>query len=589
MPARRKLSRKRLRNIEIAQKFEAIADMLAMQSANPFRIRAYQNAARTLRRHSVEMSDMIAHGEDLSELEGVGEDLATKIRDLAETGTTEMYEELRRQTPDIAFVLIETPGVGPKRAHALIDELGVTSLTQLKRAAREGRVRDVPGFGPKSEAELLKALEQTERPARRAIAEAAVDADALIAHMRAAPGAEEAVVAGSYRRGRESVGDLDLLVAAEKGPPVIEHFKRFPGVADITASGTTRAAIVLRTGLGVDLRVVRPESFGAALLYFTGSKAHVVALRALVRERGMKLNEYGLYRGKRRMRARTEAELYAALGLDFIPPELREARGEIQAARAHALPHLVASSDLKGDLHVRCGREPVAALVAAAKARGLDYVALVSRVEDLGKGGAARRREEIERTRNRASPMRLLHAVEAQIAEDGALEAREDALAGADLVLARAGDTDLPRERQTKRLLAAIADPRVAILSQPTGRVINRREASDADWPRIMHAAADAGVALELSGDPDRLDLTDLHCRMARDAGAMVTIGSYAGAPRELDRLELAVTQARRGWLEPRHALNAAPWRELRSKLRGVEKSPRPAARKAAKRAAARS
>ena len=261
MPRQAKTLRKKLRNVEIAQKLEAIADMLAMQSANPFRVRAYQNAARTLRRHGVEAADMIAHGEDLSELEGVGEDLAEKIRDLAETGATDIYDELKRKTPALAFTLLELPGLGPKRVHALVDELGVNTLAQLQRAAREKRVRNVSGFGPKAEAQLLQALEKAEKPTRRLLSAAAGDAEALNAYLRAAPGVIDVVVAGSFRRGRESVGDLDLVVAAKSGRSAIEHFTHYPGAAEISAAGSTRGTLLLKTGLQVDVRAVRPESF----------------------------------------------------------------------------------------------------------------------------------------------------------------------------------------------------------------------------------------------------------------------------------------------------------------------------------------
>jgi DNA polymerase (family 10) len=550
-----------LRNIEIAQRFEAIADMLALQSANPFRVRAYQNAARTLRRHGVEMADMIARGEDIAELEGVAEDLAGKIRELALTGTTEIYETLRRQTPPLAFQLIEIPGFGPKRTHALLTKLRPRpkTLADIARAARAERVRRIAGFGPKAEAELLKALEHAARPTRRLIAAVKADAEALQAYMRGAPGVREAIVAGSYRRGRESVGDLDLLVSAEAGRAVVEHFKSYKEVANITAAGATRAAIVLRTGLQVDMRVVPPESFGAALAYFTGSKAHVVALRALVRARGLKLNEYGLYRANRRLAGETEADVYGALGLDFIPPELREAKGEIEAAKSHSLPRLVTIKDIKGDLYAPCEGEPIATIVKAAEARGLKYLAVVSRLERLKGRALHERRAAIERVRVSTPSVRVFHAVEADIGADGALSAPESILEGADFVIAAMNtDFDLPRGKQSDRLAAAVSHPRVAVLAHPTGRIINKREPLDVDWPRILRVAAEHGVCLGLSGDPERLDLTDIHCRMARDAGVSIAIGSEAGTAEELSRMDLAVTQARRGWLEAAQVLNAA-------------------------------
>jgi DNA polymerase (family 10) len=569
-------SPKTLRNVEIAQKFEAIAEMLAMQSENPFRVRAYQNAARTLRRHGVEVSDMIARGEDLSALEGVGEDLAGKISDLCQTGATDIYEELRRKTPPLAFKLLDLPGLGPKRVHALVDELGVTTIAQLRRAALAKRVRDVPGFGPKGEAQLLRALEKAERPTRILLAAALRDAEALEAHMREAPGAIEVVVAGSFRRGRESVGDLDLVAAARSGRPVIEHFTRYPGAAEVSAAGSTRATLRLRTGLQVDVRVVRPESFGAATLYFTGSKAHVVALRAIARERGWKLNEYGLYRSGRKIAGASEAEIYKALGLDFIPPELREARGEIEAARAHTLPRLVEAADLRGDLHVLHDGDPIAPIISAARERGLSYLAFVSRLDRLGDASLDNRRAEVDRARALAAPMQLFHAVDVAIVSDGGLAAPERAFAGVDFLVASVNsEFDLSRARQTNRLLAALSNPNVAVLAHPTSRLINRREPLDADWSRILSAAAGKGVALELTGDPERLDLTDLHCRMARDAGALIAIGSEARIPEDLERLGLALMQARRGWLAAGSVLNSALAGEMLQRLRGADRQRR--------------
>jgi DNA polymerase (family 10) len=574
---------KRLRNIEIAQKFEAIADMLALQSANPFRVRAYLNAARTLRGHGVEMIDLLARGEDLAELEGIAEDLAGKIHDLALTGTTEIYETLKRQTPPLAFQLLEIPGLGPKRAHALTEELRPKpkTLADIARAAREERVREVSGFGPKGEAELLKAIEHAARPARRLIAAVKGEAEALIAYMRAGSGVREAVVAGSYRRGRESVGDLDLVVSAEAGRATVEHFKSYPGVADINAAGTTRAAVTLRTGLAVDMRVVRPDSFGAALVYFTGSKAHVVALRALARERGLKLNEYGLYCGKRRLAGATEADVYGALALETIPPELREARGEIEAARRHALPRLVDIEDIRGDLYAPSENEPISALAAAAEARGLEYLAIVSRIDRFSAATLRDRRRAVESAGACARSMRIFHALEVAIRPDGALSAPDSVLEGADLVIATVNsDFDLPRGKQSDRLVAGLSHPRVAVLAHPSGRIINKREPLNVDWPAILRVAGECNVSLGLSGDPERLDLTDIHCQMAREAGVSIAIGSEASKAAELAWIDLAVTQARRGWLEGAHVLNTAGADAVQARLeRGAPASARRSAK----------
>lgn len=547
-----------------------------MQSANPFRVRAYQNAARNLRRYGREASDMLAAGEDLSELEGIGEDLAGKIRDLAETGTTDLYDELSRQTPKLAFELLQLPGMGPKRVHTLIDELRVKTLAQLRKAAREGRVRALSGFGEKSEAELLAALEGLRRPSpkasyaaspvpsasrRRTLAEVQPRVETILARLRAAPGVVEIAIAGSYRRGRESVGDLDFVVGAANGRRVVETFTGFSEVKEILGAGATRATIVLKSGLQADLRVVNPESFGAALLYLTGSKPHNVALRGRARARGLKLNEYGLYRGARKIASQTEADIYGALGLAYISPELREARGEIEAATKNALPRLISRADIKGDLVVRGGD---AATLDAARDRGLSYLALVTPTG--GKTPSAPQ-----------SNMPILHAVEVSIDAAGYLQADDNSLTKADFVVA-AIETDfaLSRTVQTERILKAITHPKVAMFAHPTCRLIGRRDPIDADWPRILRAAADLRVALQLSGDPDRLDLTDFHCRMAREAGAMVALSSDAREATQLAWMDFALLQARRGWLEAANVLNVQSVGQVEAWL----KSPQPSRRR---------
>ena len=368
-------------NADIAKVFGQIADLLEIEAANPFRVRAYRNAARELEMLGVPAADMLARGEDLRELPGIGDDLAAKIAEIVATGSCKALEKLRHELPPTITQLLEIPHLGPKRVRALYDRLGVTTLEQLAEAARSGRIRALEGFGPKTEEAILEALAvHATTPARIERAIAAQYAEPLRERLARVAGVRQAVIAGSFRRARETVGDIDILVSASAAAPVMERFVRYDEVAEVLAHGETRATVMLRCGLQVDLRVVEPDSHGAALLYFTGSKAHNIALRRIAQSRGLKLSEYGLFRGNRRSAGATEESVYRALGLPWIAPELRENRGEIEAARAGRLPALIERTDLRGDLHVHTrasdGHDTLRAMAGAARAAGLEYIAI---------------------------------------------------------------------------------------------------------------------------------------------------------------------------------------------------------------------
>jgi len=573
-------------NADIARVFEEIADLLEIQDANPFRVRAYRNAARSVGNLPLDLAAAVREGRPLPKIPGIGEDLAAKIAEIARTGTTTLLERLRRQSPPAVTELLRLPGLGPKRVRALVEKLGVKSLADLEQAARAGRIRALPGFGEKTEAAIARAAAERLGAARRfELATAVQYADALVAHLARARGVRHVVAAGSLRRRRETVGDVDILVAGETGD-AMRRFLGYGEVAEVLAQGPTRASVRLKSGLQVDLRAVPEESYGAALAYFTGSKAHNIALRRLAQARGLKINEYGVWRGRRRIAGETEESVYEAVGLPWIPPELREDRGEIEAAKAGRLPRLVERSDLRGDLHAHTrwtdGANSVAEMAAAARAAGLEYLAITDHSRRLAAAHGldpvrlAKQLAEIETVR--IEGLALLRGIEVDILEDGSLDLPDAALAQLDLVVAAVHSAfNLPRARQTERILRALENPRVAILAHPQGRLIGAREGYDVDMLKIVRKAAALGKILEVNAQPERLDLDDVRCRMAKDEGALVAINSDAHGTAQFDYLRWGVGQARRGWLEAANVANTRPLADLKRLLGKAAPGARPA------------
>ena len=563
-------------NADIARLFEEMADLLEIGDANPFRVRAYRNAARTIGELRQDIAATLAKGDALPKLPGIGTDLAGKIREIAATGHLAALDRLRQTVPPAITELLRIPGIGPKRVRMLYHELDVQTLPQLYKAAREGRIRDVPGFGEKTEAHILEAAAAHLSKARRfKLAVGAQYADAIVAYLRALPGVRDCVAAGSVRRMRETVGDIDILVTAAAESPVVERFVAYPEVKEVLASGAARSSVVLQSGIQVDVRVVPPESYGAALQYFTGSKAHGIALRRLAQERGLKLNEYGVFRGSTRIAGDTEASVYRALGLPWIAPELREDRGEIEAAARGKLPRLVELADLKGDLHAHTkwtdGRHTIREMAEAALAHGLAYLAITDHsrrltvAHGLDPERLRKQRAEIERAGAGLAGITLLAGIEVDILDDGTLDLPDRVLAELDVVVAAVHSKfGLSRERQTERILRALDNPCVALLAHPLGRLIDEREPYDVDMLKIIRKAKARGVHLELNAHPERLDLFDTHCRMARDEGVLVSVNSDAHSVLEFDNLKFGIGQARRGWLEKDDVLNTRPLAQLR-------------------------
>lgn len=575
-------------NADIARVFGDIADLLEIGEANPFRVRAYRNAARTIGDLRLDVAGAVAAGKALPKLPGIGKDLDAKIREIVRTGTCALLEKLAGELPPAITELLKLPGLGPKRVRLLHDSLGVDTLPQLLEAARKGRIRDVPGFGAKTETHIAEAIEARLGQARRfKLARAAHDAEPLAGTLRRAKGVREVVIAGSFRRMKDTVGDIDLLVIAAAGAPVMARFVAYPEVREVLAHGETRSSVVLKSGLQVDLRVVPPESYGAALHYFTGSKAHNIAVRRLAQARGLKLNEYGVFEGTRRVAGDTEASVFAAVGLAWIPPELREDRGEIEAARRGELPRLVELAHLRGDLHVHTrasdGRNTIREMALAARAQGLEYIAVTEhsqrerQAHGLDSVRLAKQADEIDRLNAELDGIAVLKGVEVDVLEDGTLDLPDSVLAKLDVVVAAVhAHFGLPRARQTARILRALDNPHVSILAHPSARLIDERAPIEVDMQAVARRAKLRGVALELNAQPDRLDLDDVNARMAKEEGALVAIDSDAHGVHDFANLAFGVGQARRGWLEARDVLNARPLGEVRRLLaRGETPAPR--------------
>ncbi|MDT3706362.1 MAG: DNA polymerase/3'-5' exonuclease PolX [Thiobacillus sp.] len=566
-------------NADIAAVFEEIADRLEIQGANPFRIRAYRNAARTLGELPQEARALLEKGEDLRRLPGIGEDLAAKVSEIVDTGRSSLLERLRRELPPAVTELLHIPGLGPKRVKALYHDLEVQTVEQLYRAARDGRIRALPGFGEKTELNILRAVEAHATKTRRfKLAVAAQYADALTAYLQGVPGVRQVAVAGSFRRMRETVGDLDILVTAAANKGVIQRFSAYDEVAEVLSAGSTRASVVLKSGLQVDLRVVEEASYGAALVYFTGSKAHNIAIRRIAQKLGLKVNEYGVFRGSERIAGDDEAAVYNSLGLPWIPPELREDRGEIEAAHAGRLPRLVEFADLRGDLHAHTkatdGHDSLREMALAAKEIGLDYLAITEHSRHLGVARGfdpqrlARQCDEIDRLNPELDGITLLKGIEVDILEDGSLDLPDEVLGRLDLVVGAVhSQFSLSRAKQTERILRAMDHPHFTVLAHPGGRLIDRRDPYDVDMLRIIRHARQRGCFLELNAHPERLDLLDSQCQMAKEEGVLISINSDAHSRLDFAHLRYGVGQARRGWLEKNDVLNTRSLSALRRLL----------------------
>ena len=572
-----------LSNQEVARIFSDIADLLDIKGENRYRIMAYRRAAETIENLGRDLYTYWQEGH-LQELPHIGQAIAEKIDEIFRTGRLGYLERLEAEYPRQLIELLRVPDLGPRRVRTLYERLGITTIEELEKAAREGRLRDLPGFGPKVEENILRALETVRRQKDRVLLSVAWEqASALLEALRATAGSAlvRAEMAGSLRRRRATIGDIDLLAASPVPEQVIEAFCRLPQVAEVLLAGSTKASVRLHTGQQADLRVVEPRRWGTALQYFTGSKAHNIHLRELALEKGFSLSEYSLKREDgTEILCAEEEEVYQRLGLRWIPPELREDAGEIEAALEDSLPKLVRLEEIRGDLHMHTtwsdGRLSVEQMVQAARAHGYEYIVITDHSPGLGIVGGLdverlqKQRAEILTVNAKYDDITVLQGAEVEIRADGTLAYPDEVLALLDVVIASL-HTGLrqPREQVTKRLLAAIHNPHVHIVGHPTGRLLLRREGADLDMEAILKAAAETGTALEINASPERLDLDPVYVRQALEMGCLLVVNTDAHHADDLDNMRYGVWQARRGWAEAEDILNTRPLEALLAYFRG--------------------
>ena len=564
------------KNAYIAEFLENIADLLEIKGESVFRIRAHRDAARSIEGLDEDIEAIAERGE-LDGIPHVGESIAAKITEYLITGRSTYYEDLKKQVPPGLAEMVAVPGIGPKKAMLFHDALGIDSLAKLEKAAKEHRLAGMPSIGEKTEANILESIERLRgRSGRTPLGIALPTAVPILQTLQEMREVKHASLAGSLRRKVETIGDLDLLAASHRAEQVIERFTSLPMVKTLLGRGPTKGTIVTHENLQVDLRVVKPEEYGAALQYFTGSKAHNIKLRGLAEDMGYKLNEYGVFRVSDgvSVAGETEEGVYEVLGMDWMPPELREDRGEVEAAREHRLPKLVTRKDIRGDLHIHTDWSDAAdspeEMVRAARDMGYEYIAISDHsvsmgfVHGLTPDRIREQRALIDELNRKYPGIHVLQGIEVNIRGDGNLDYDDDILEAFDIVTASIHTgMNMTGDRMTKRIIHAISNHHVDVLGHPTGRIIGKRDAYDVDLDAIFEAAARSKTAMEINAQPERLDLRDLDARRAKEMGVMLVINSDSHGVGQLDLVEYGFATARRGWIEPKNVLNALPLDKL--------------------------
>lgn len=566
-------------NNDVAEIFNKIADLLEIKGENPFRIRAYRNAATTIENLSQNVAESLRKGEDLTKLKGIGQDLADKIKTIVETGKVELLSRLESEVPPELNTLMNIQGLGAKRVKKLYDELNIKSVNELAQAAEEKKIRNLSGFSAKTEQHILEETKKIKKYNRIKLSTADQYALPLVEYLKESKNIKKIDIAGSYRRRQETIGDIDILVICGESSEIMNRFVNYEGVQNVLSKGETRSSVVLSAGIQVDIRVVPEKSYGAALHYFTGSKAHNIAIRKFAKQNNWKVNEYGIFEGEKFLVGESEEKIYKKFGLPYIVPELREDRGEFEAAKNGNLPKLIELKDIKGDLHVHTtvtdGHNSLAEMVKAAQAKGYKYIANtehskhVTIARGLDVKDFMEHLKRIDKINEKLKDFVVLKSAEVDILEDGSLDFPDEVLKELDIVVCAVHyKFNLSRQKQTERILRAMDNPYFNIFAHPTGRLINERDSYDVDIEQIMDKAKENGCILELNSHPSRLDLNDIHCKMAKDKGIKIAISTDSHSISGFDNISYGIDQARRGWLEADNVINTKNVNELKKLLK---------------------
>lgn len=570
-----------MENQRVAKIFEEIADLLEIKGENPFRIRAYRKAAMNIETLTEDVSNLIEE-KKLEKIPGIGKDLAHKIEEIVRTGTLEQLEKLRKEIPPSLVELLSIPGLGPKTAKLIYDNLKIKSVDELEQMAREHKLQDLPGIREKTEKNIIKGIEMLRAGRERKRIDQAISiARSFINELKIIPGVEKISEAGSVRRRKETIKDIDILITSSNPSYVMDKFVSSLMAREIISKGETRSSIRTKEFIQVDLRIVEPESFGSALAYFTGSKEHNIRLRDMAKGRGLKINEYGIFKESsgEKIGGKDEEDVYKILGLQFVPPELREDRGEVEAARERRIPRLLDPLEIKGDFHIHSkwsdGGNSIEEIIRHSIRKGYEFIAITDHSKSLGvaKGLDEKKlkaqKEEIEKLRKKYSQIEILHGIEVDIKGDGTLDFSNEILSDLDIVIAAIhSGFKQDRETITKRIISAMENPYVHIIAHPSGRLIGEREPYDVDMEKVLEHARITGTSLEINAFPQRLDLKDVHCKRAKELGVMIAIGTDAHWINQLEYMEFGVWVARRGWLEKENVLNTLSWKNIKKILK---------------------
>lgn len=569
-----------VRNVDIANIFYKLADLLEIDGENRFRVKAYRNAALNIENLPQDVADMVKQGEDLTELPGIGADLADKIKEIVNKKELELLKELEKKIPIDFTNLARIQGLGPRKIKKLYDVLGVKNIEELKDAAQQKKIRNIIGFSVNAEEHILDEINKiNEKYNRLKISDAEQYALPIVEYLRKEQDIQTIEIAGSFRRRQETIGDIDILVTCEDGKAVINRFVNYDEADEILSVGETRSSIVLKSGLQVDLRVLQQKNYGAALLYFTGSKAHNIVIRSLAKQKNWKVNEYGLYEGEEYIVGETEEDIYYKLGLPFIEPELRENRGEFESAEKGELPKLIKLSDIKGDLHSHTtltdGKNTLEEMVEAAQKLGYKYIANTEHSKRVAVAGGLDAKQvlanikRIDKLNEKLNGFTVLKGIEVDILDDGSLDLPDSVLKELDIVICSIHyKFNLSREKQTQRVLRAMDNPYFNIFGHPTGRMINAREPYELDMEKIFKKAKENNCILEINAQPSRLDLNDINSRAAKDMGVKLVISTDAHSTTQFDYMRFGIGQARRGWVEKKNVINTRNLDELKNVIK---------------------